>query len=251
MFNPFSLEGKTILVTGASSGIGRGIAIECSKMGAKVILNGRNQERLDHTLSSLEGEGHLCIAADLSQQSEIERLAAELPELNGWVNSAGIPKISTIKRFKREDIDEIFNVNSISTMMLLSRLVKFKKIKRGSSVVFISSLTGAFVGSVADTAYCAAKGAVQGFLKGAALELAPSGIRINSVNPGLVPTEILNLSNSLTGDGHHVELMTEKYPLKRLGTPEDMAYGAIYLLSDASSWVTGHSLAIDGGYLLN
>ena len=251
MYNPFSLSGKTILVTGASSGIGRGICIECSKMGATLILNGRNKERLEDTLSKLEGTGHKIIAADLSKQEEIERLTQELPEIQGWVNSAGIPKVCPIKRFSRDDVDEIFNVNSISEMMLLSRLLKAKKLKRGASVVFVISITGAFVGSVGDTAYCATKGAVAGFLKGASLELAGQGIRVNSINPGLVPTEILTLSNTLSGEDHHINAMTERYPMKRLGTPEDMAYGAIYLLSDASSWVTGHQLVIDGGYILN
>ena len=136
-------------------------------------------------------------------------------------------------------------------MLLLSQLLKNRKLKKGSSVVLISAVTGVFVGSVGDTAYCASKGAVNGFLKGAALELAPQGIRVNSINPGLVPTEILALSNEKAGDNHHQEIMMSKYPLKRLGTPEDIAYGAVYLLSDAAAWVTGQALAIDGGYTLN
>lgn len=249
--NPFSLEGKTILVTGASSGIGRGIAVACAQMGGKLILNGRNEERLNETLSMLEGEVHRILVADLSRQEELQHLADDLPELQGWVNSAGIPKVSTIKHFDRKDIEDIFNVNSISTMLLLSLLVKKKKLRRGASVVLISAVTGAFVGSVGDTSYCATKGAVNGFMKGAALELAPLGIRINSINPGLVPTNILKLANDIAGEEHHVEMMLERYPLKRLGTPEDIANGAIYLLSDASSWVTGTNLVIDGGYLLN
>ena len=249
--NPFSLEGKTILVTGASSGIGRGIAIACAQMGAAVILNGRNRERLEETLSLMEGDNHVIMVADLSCQEELESLSASVPELQGWVNSAGIPKVSPIKHFDRENVEEIFNVNSISTMLLLSMLLKKKKLKRDASVVFVSAVTGAFVGSKGDTSYCATKGAVNGFMKGAALELAPLGIRINSVNPGLVPTNILNLANGIAGEEHHVEIMLEKYPLKRLGTPEDIANGVVYLLSDASSWVTGINLVIDGGYLLN
>lgn len=249
--NPFSLEGKAVLVTGASSGIGRGIAVACAQMGGKLILNGRNEARLSETLSMLEGEGHQILVADLSRQEDLQRMADSLPELQGWVNSAGIPKVSTIKHFDRMDVEDIFNVNAISTMLLLSLLVKKKKLKRGASVVLISAVTGAFVGSVGDTSYCATKGAVNGFMKGAALELAPQGIRINSVNPGLVPTNILKLANDLAGEEHHVEMMLERYPLKRLGTPEDIANGVVYLLSDASSWVTGINLVIDGGYLLN
>ena len=108
MYNPFSLEGKTVLVTGASSGIGRGIAIECSKMGAKVVINGRNKERLQKTFDQLEGEGHIQIVADLSIQEDIERLANEVPELNGFVNSAGIPKICPVKRIDRQNECECF-----------------------------------------------------------------------------------------------------------------------------------------------
>lgn len=249
--NPFSLEGKTILVTGASSGIGRGIAIACAKMGGTVILNGRNEKRLQETLSVLEGKNHQILVGDLSKQEDLQRMADTLPELQGWVNSAGIPKVCPIKHFDRKDVEEIFNVNITSTMLLLSMLVKKKKLKRGASVVLISAVTGAFVGSKGDTSYCATKGAVNGFMKGAALELAPQGIRINSINPGLVPTSILNLANDIAGEEHHTEIMLERYPMKRLGTPEDIGNGAVYLLSDASSWVTGTNLVIDGGYLLN
>lgn len=249
--NPFSLEGKTILVTGASSGIGRGIAIACAKMGGTVILNGRNEERLQETLSVLEGKNHQILVGDLSKQEDLQRMADTLPELQGWANSAGIPKVCPIKHFDRKDVEEIFNVNITSTMLLLSMLVKKKKLKRGASVVLISAVTGAFVGSKGDTSYCATKGAVNGFMKGAALELAPQGIRINSINPGLVPTSILNLANDIAGEEHHTEIMLERYPMKRLGTPEDIGNGAVYLLSDASSWVTGTNLVIDGGYLLN
>lgn len=249
--NPFSLNGKKILVTGASSGIGRGIAISCAQMGATLILNGRNEARLQETLQMLEGDGHSTIVADLGTQEGIDCLADKLPEIQGWVNSAGIPKVSPIKYFTREDVEEILNVNAVSSMLLLSKLLKKKKLKRGGSVVLISAVTGAFVGSKGDTSYCASKGAVNGFMKGAALELAPQGIRVNSINPGLVPTNILNLANELAGEEHHTEIMLERYPLNRLGTPEDIGNGAVYLLSDASAWVTGTNLVIDGGYLLN
>ena len=175
-------------------------------------------------------------------------LVNELPEIQGWVNSAGMPKICPIKRFKLLDIEEIMSVNTISSMMLLSFLLKNKKIKRGASVVFISSISGVYVGTAGDTSYCASKGAVNGFTKGAAIELAPQGIRVNSINPGLIPTNILAMADSITSGASLVDKMTEKYPLKRLGKPEDIGNGAVYLLSDASSWVTGQNLVIDGGF---
>ena len=245
--NPFSLEGKTILVTGASSGIGRGIAIACAQMGGTVILNGRNEERLQETLSMMEGKNHQILVGDLAQQEDLQRMADTLPELQGWVNSAGIPKVCPIKHFDRNDVEEIFNINITSTMLLLSMLVKKKKLKRGASVVLISSISGVYVGTAGDTSYCASKGAVNGFTKGAAIELAGQGIRINSINPGLVPTSILDLANAKSGDTHVVDTMMEKYPLKRLGKPDDIGNGAVYLLSDASSWITGQNLVIDGG----
>lgn len=251
MMSPFSLEGKTILVTGASSGIGRGVAIECSKMGATVILNARNEERLKETLSMMKGNNHQMIIANIANQEEIDKLVAELPVLDGCVLCAGIPQVCPVKHFKRQDIENIFNVNTFAPMMISSQLVKQKKLHRGSSVVLIESISGVFVGTKGDVSYNASKAALNGFLKGSALELSGQGIRVNAVNPGLVPTNILNLTNGIFAENHHTDIMLDSYPLKRYGTPEDIAYGCIYLLSDASSWVTGTNIVIDGGYLLN
>lgn len=251
MINPFSLEGKTILVTGASSGIGRGIAIECSKMGAKLILNGRNIDRLKETIGMLDGEGHQVLAADISKQKEIDGLISDVPVLDGCVLCAGIPQVCPVKHFKRNDIEDILNVNTVAPIMITSGLLKKKKIRKGASVVLIESISGVFVGTKGDVSYNASKAALNGFLKGSALELAGQGIRINAVNPGLVPTNILNLTNEMFAESHHTDIMINSYPLKRYGTPEDIAYGCIYLLSDASSWVTGTNLVIDGGYILN
>ena len=250
MYNPFSLEGKTILVTGASSGIGRGIAIECSKMGAKVVINGRNEQRLNETLEQLEGEGHIAIRADLSKQEDIDALVAQCPELNGVVNSAGIPKICAVKHISRDLLEEIVNTNEIAPILLTSGLLKKKKIQKGSSIVFIASMSGVFIANTGEAPYDATKGALAGFTKSAALELAAQGTRVNTICPGLVPTSILGLSNEMFSEEQLKETMYGRYPLKRVGKPEDIANGAIYLLSDASSWVTGINLLIDGGYCL-
>ena len=249
--NAFSLEGKTILVTGSSSGIGRGIAVECSKMGARIILNGRDENRLNETLGMLQGKGHQILVADISKQEEIDRLVEEVPALDGCVLNAGIPQVCPVKHFKRNDIEEIFNVNTIAPMMITSGLLKKKKISRGSSIVLIEAIAGVLVGSKGDVSYNASKAALNGFLKGSALELSGQGIRVNAINPGLVPTNILILNNEKLGENQLMDKMIERYPLKRFGKPEDIAYGAIYLLSDASSWVTGTNLVIDGGYILN
>ena len=251
MMDPFSLEGKKILVTGSSSGIGRGIAVECSKMGAQLILNGRDVNRLDETLRMLEGGGHQIIEADISKQEEIERLVAEVPVLDGCVLCAGIPQVCPVKDLKRHDIEDIFNVNAVAPIMITSGLLKKKKITRGTSIVLIEAIVGVFVGSKGDVSYNASKAALNGFLKGAALELAGQGIRVNAINPGLIPTNILDLNNKMFEENQLTSNLEGNYPLKRLGKPEDIAYGAIYLLSDASSWVTGTNLVIDGGFILN
>lgn len=248
MYNPFSLEGKTVLVTGASSGIGRGIAVECSKMGAKVVINGRNQERLQKTFDQLEGEGHIQIVADLSKQEDIERLANEVPELNGFVNSAGIPKICPVKRIDRQTLEEIMNVNAFGPILLTSQLLRKKKLQKKSSIVLIASISGVCMANTGEGPYAATKAALAGYTKTAAFELAAQGTRVNTICPGLVPTEILTLSNEMFSEDRLKETMYGRYPLKRVGTPEDIANGAIYLLSDASSWVTGINLVIDGGY---
>lgn len=250
MYNPFSLEGKMILITGASSGIGRGIAVECSKMGAKIVITGRNIERLQETFNLLEGNGHVIISADLSKQGEIEKLVSTTPELNGCVHSAGIPKLCTVKFIDRDTIEDILNVNTVSPILLTSLLVKKKKLIKRSSIVFISSISGVFVANTGESTYSTSKGAISGFVKGAAFELAAQGTRVNSINPGLVPTNILKLSNTVFSPEQLEETMYKRYPLKRVGTPEDVAYAAIYLLSEASSWVTGVNLVVDGGYTL-
>lgn len=248
MYNPFSLEGKTVLVTGASSGIGRGIAVECSKMGAKVVINGRNKERLQKTFDQLEGEGHIQILADLSKQEDIERLADTVPELNGFVNSAGIPKICPVKRIDRQTLEEIMNVNAFGPILLTSQLLRKKKLQKKSSIVLIASISGVCMANTGEGPYAATKAALAGYTKTAAFELAAQGTRVNAICPGLVPTEILTLSNEMFSEDQLKETMYGRYPLKRVGTPEDIANGAIYLLSDASSWVTGINLVIDGGY---
>ena len=250
MYNPFTLDGKIILVTGASSGIGRAIAVECSKMGAKVVLNGRNMDRLNETFSLLEGDGHLIVQADLSKQEDIEKLVDTVPLLNGCVHSAGIPKICAVKFIDRDTLEDILNVNTMAPILLTSLLLKKKKMQKKSSIVFISSISGVCVANIGEAPYSATKGALSGFTKTAAFELAAQGTRVNSINPALVPTSILELSNTVFSEDQLKETMYGRYPLKRLGTPEDIAYGTIYLLSDASSWVTGINLIIDGGYIL-
>ena len=244
MYSPFSLEGKTILVTGASSGIGRAAAIECSKMGAKVIITARNEERLSQTLSELEGGGHQMFLCDLNNEEAIDKMVGDLPELQGLVNNAGFTKILPVQFLSSEEINSVFQVNTVAPMILLQKLLKKKKLKKGASVVFTSSLAGMGVCTVGNSMYSASKGAVSAFVRCIALELAQKNIRVNAVCPGMVDTGILD-SGTLTKEQLDEDM--RNYPLGRYGTPEDIAWAMIYLLSDASSWVTGDNLIIDGG----
>ena len=248
MYNPFSLQDKTILVTGASSGIGKAIAIECSKMGAKVAITGRNENRLKETYSLLNGENHPnYIVADLSKNEDIDVLVKEMPKLDGLVNCAGLTKVLPFQFATQKDFKEILDVNFFAPTEMTRLLIKSKKMNKESSIVFISSMVGIFCAIPASSIYAASKGAVNGLIKGIAIDLAPKGIRVNSVNPGMVATEIL--TNSVISK-EQLEEDAKRYPLKRYGKPEEVAHAAIYLLSDASKWVTGSNLLIDGGFTL-
>ena len=249
-YNPFSLEGKTVLVTGASSGIGRTTAIECSKMGASVIITARNEERLKATMDSLNtefGQEHQMVLADLSSQEGVNALVDELPHLDGVSLNAGIVKTLPVKFINKDDLTEVLNVNMMGPILLAQRLLKKKKITKGSSVVFTSSIGGVMISTVGNTMYGVSKGGLNAFMKGMALEMASIGIRSNSVNPGFVATSILSAG---TISEEQLKKNVSAYPLGRFGKPEDIAYAIIYLLSDASAWVTGHTLVIDGGVIL-
>ncbi len=243
-YNPFSLEGKTLLITGASSGIGQATAIECSKLGAKVIITARNEERLKETLSKMEGEGHQFFIAEQTNTEEVMNLVSELPQLNGVVLCAGKGMTLPFPFCTREKYDEIFNVNYFAPVELLRLLVKKKKLVQNSSVVFVSSIGGIKSFSLGNGVYGASKAAINSTMKFCARELAAKKIRVNSINPGMVNTKLIK-GGAISEEQHQLDM--QKYPLKRYGEPEEIAYGIIYLLSDASAWVTGHALIIDGG----
>lgn len=246
-YNPFSLSGKTIFVTGASSGIGRAVAIECSKMGATLIITGRHAGRLDDTFRQLEGEGHVQIIADLSLSDIADELVDQLPQLDGIVHCAGLMKTLPFQFTTADALAKIMEINFTAPNLISAKMVKKKKISKGSSVVFISSVSGVWCSGPGSSMYAASKGAIQGLIKGMAIDLASKGIRVNSVNPGMVETALLD-EGTLTQE--QLKEDRKRYPLKRYGKPEEIAYAAVYLLSDASAWVTGTSLLIDGGYTL-
>lgn len=244
MYNPFTLEGKSILVTGASSGIGRAIAIECSKMGAQIIISARNEERLKETMSNMEGDGHTFHIANLEIEEERDNLIDSLPFLDGLVNCAGFTQPKVFHFINSEIIDKIMNINFYAPVLLSSKLIKKKKISRNSSIVFISSAAGGFYIDIGNSIYSASKAAVNTIIKNMALELANKGIRVNSVCPGMTETPMIH-DGTFTLE--QLDEDKKRYPLKRYGKPEEIAYPVIYLLSNASSWVTGTNIIIDGG----
>lgn len=244
-YNPFSLEGKTILITGASSGIGRTTAVECSKLGAKVVITGRNEQRLQETFEQLEGEGHVQIVADLATSEGIASLVDMMPIVNGCVNNAGYNVMQPIPFIKENDAETIFKVNALAPIMLTNLMVKKKKIYKEGSIVFTSSIAGLGICTPGNSLYSATKGALTSFMKNAAIDLAQKKIRCNAVLPGMIETPLKAGKSLITEEQWEANMLL--YPLKRFGIPEDVAYGIIYLLSDASAWVTGTELVIDGG----
>lgn len=247
MYNPFTLKGKTVFVSGASSGIGKAIAIECSRMGANVFITGRNAERLNSTFLELDKGNHMQIIADLQTDEGINAVVETIPSVDGIIHCAGIAKPLPFRFSGKEVINEVMGINFYSPAILSQQLLKNKKINRGASIVFISSVSGVLCSSVGGAVYSASKGAINGLVKGMAIELAAKMIRVNTVNPGMIDTNIY-VAGTITQEQLNEDI--NRYPLKRYGKPEEVAYLVIYLLSDASSWVTGSGIVIDGGYTL-
>ena len=248
-YNPYSLDGKTIMVTGAGSGIGRTTAIEASRLGARLILVDINANGLDETAGMLEAreDEHLKQVIDLCNESAIDAMVKEIPVIQGVSNNAGITKLTPIQFITADEMERIHKVNLIAPIMLTKYLLKRKKLARPSAIVFTASAGGVFVASAGNAVYATSKCGVDAYMRTAALELASKGIRCNSVNPGMVETPLIN-RGQVTAEQHEKD--KENYPLGRYGRPEDVAFATIYLLSDASSWMTGTALKIDGGLTL-
>ena len=243
--NPFSLNGKTVLITGAAGGIGRATAVECASLGARLVLTDINEPGLKETLSLLEGDGHVFLVANLTSDEALDKLVAELPMLDGFVSNAGVTRPAPVKFINRADMERIMSINTLAPIYLTQRLLRRKKFNEGASLVFTVSIGGVYTTAPGNAMYGSSKGALQVFMRNVALEGAPH-IRCNSVNPGMVNTNLAGRSYS--DEDRAKDIAT--YPMKRYGEPRDVALAVVYLLSDASSWVTGHSLIVDGGKTL-
>ena len=242
-YNPFSLFGKTILVTGASSGIGRGIASVCSKMGASVIINGRNTDKLQETLSMMEGEGHLVLAGDLTDREQVVNLVTKLPKLDGIVHCAGLGQRIPCRDLMEDQVNQVMDVNLKAPVLLQAEILRQKKINKVASIVFIASIAS-WSPSMGNSMYSASKGAIISYANCLSLELAPRKIRVNCISPAMVWTELINYDSV---DEEQLKEDEKKYPLGRYGQPDDIANLAVYMLSDASTWMTGSNVNITGG----
>ena len=241
--NPFSLESKTILVTGASSGIGRGIAILCSRMGANVIINGRNINNLTKTISLMDVGDHKILVGDLTLSKESDIIVEKLPKIDGVVHCAGIGHRILCKYISEEDVDNVININFKAPVLLQTALLQKKKINKAASIVFITSIASDSP-SYGNALYSASKGALISYANCLGIELAPRDIRVNCVSPAMVMTDLI-LKDGITEE--QLQEDEQHYPLKRYGQPKDIAPLVVYLLSDTSSWMTGSNLKITGG----
>lgn len=244
MNSPFSLHSKTILIVGASSGIGQATAEGCARMGARVILAARREKELADIHAQLEGSGHEYIVTDITNSDSVKKLVNTTPVIDGIVLSAGKGLTLPIPFCSQDKFEDIFQVNFFAQCELIRALYKKKKIAKDGSIVLISSIGGNSVYSPGASIYGASKAALSTFMRYCAIEFASRKIRVNTINPGMVKTKLIDRGTLSTED---FEKDIQRYPLKRYGEPADIANGAIYLLSDAASWVTGHSLVIDGG----
>ncbi len=244
--NPFVLEGKYLLITGASSGIGKATAILCSQLGAKVVIVGRNEQRLSETFVCLEGGGHMFVQCDLSAEDQVIELANRVEKLDGVAYCAGTIRTCIAKNLTKSVFEDMFKSNFYSAVNLNTQLMSQKKIKKKASLVFVSSLSAFQCAEYGNAAYGATKGALSAYARNLALELAGRGCRVNIISPGMVRTPLLE---KFDVSMEQFEEDEKKYPLG-YGRPADVANAIAFFLSDGSCWITGTDLIIDGGLTL-
>lgn len=246
MNTPFSIENKTILVTGATSGVGRATAITCAGLGANVVLTGRNVSRLEETLSMMSDVcKHLIIPADLTDEAQVQGLLEKISAVDGVACCAGVAEMKPFAFVTEEDVERVFKVNCFAPVMLVNKLLRAKKLNKGGSVVFVSSVDGPKIAHAGNSVYSGSKSALVGLARNMAIDLASKKIRVNCVLPGTTDTPMIRTENVTE------EMLAETakaFPLKRFAHPEEIANAIIFLLSDGASFITGTELTVDGGY---
>lgn len=245
MKNLLSLQGKNILVTGASSGMGKVFARMIDEQGGQVVLLARNEERLQQVYDSLYGKGHQICICDLTEENQLKEAVENMPPLDGIVLCAGINEFVPVKFIKQEKIERIFQTNYFSQLILIQMLLKKKVVNKGASIVFISSVSS-ILGVQGTLLYASSKGAINSAVRVLASELTGQKIRVNAILPGIVRTEMLSGTNI---DEETFTKQEEQYPLG-LGLPEDVGNAVLFHLSDASRWLTGQCMVLDGGFTL-
>jgi len=250
MINPLDLTGKRILVTGASSGIGRETCQVLSQLGARVILVARRSEKLGEVAQILEGNGHVVESFDLCRSDEIPQWVSGITKsndpLDGVVHCAGIDLLQPIKLWNSKQTDELFRINLNACFALAKGLRQKSAHRLGASLVFVSSAAG-IRGNSGRVVYSASKAAVIGLTKSLALELVRDGIRVNCVAPGMVETEMLERTKESVLTAEQLRAIGEAHPLG-FGKARDVAYAIAFLLAESSRWITGTNLVVDGGY---
>ena len=247
MRNLFSLENKSILVTGAASGIGRCVAVEASNLGAIMTLVDLNEDGLQETLAMLAGKGHVTIKCDLTNTEERDSLIAKIGKLDGLVNCAGVGMTLPFKFCTEKELGRIMNINFFGPVYLVQTLAKEKKINKNASIVYMASIDGTVTGHIGNSCYAASKGAIMGSVRAQALEFAGRGIRVNCVSPARVNTPLIKRDNI---SEEQVQANMQLYPMKRYAEPIEIAGYILYLLSDSSTYTTGSNLVIDGGFTI-
>lgn len=244
--DPFSLEGKRILVTGASSGLGRAIATTCASRGATVVLAGRDMARLDETRGALAGTGHQSVSADLVEADGRDRVVAECGAVDGLVHSAGISRLSPIRMASAQHLADVWKINYEAPVLLTQKLLAKNLVKANGSILFLSSIA-AFIGVAGVGAYSGTKAALIATMRCLAMEVVKRGIRVNCLAPALVETPLLAATETVVAN---MDAQKAAYPLG-FGKPDDVANAAVFYLSGASRWITGTTLVMDGGLTIS
>lgn len=242
MADPYSLEGKRILVTGSSSGVGRQLAISAASRGAQLIITGRSIDRLGSVLAQLEGEGHRSVVADLTQPEGLDEVVAAVDSVDGIFASAGIAAVAPFRMISAEHMAKLMSIDFEAPVLLVQRLLKQRRVREGGSIVF-NTAGASYIAPAGTAVYSAAKAGLEAAGRSLALEVGRARIRVTLLRLGYVKTPLLD---DLAKGGLNIEQMGALAPLG-IGTVEDAAHAAIFLLSDASRWISRTTLTCDGG----